>query len=122
MTYLDLIQEAEWKVALNKITLGEYDEMIKPLKREIEPQSCEDCVSREAMWKVVHECEKHNSPSWVLREKLSRLPSVTSTRTTGKWIFTTEGNTDHITCSICGRDSMSNFDYCPNCGSYNGRL
>ena len=38
-------------------------------------------------------------------------------RSSGKWIFTTEGNTDHITCSICGRDSMSNFDYCPNCGA-----
>lgn len=43
------------------------------------------------------------------------------TRPNGEWIFTTDGNTDHITCSICGRDSMSNFDYCPNCGCYNGR-
>ena len=39
------------------------------------------------------------------------------TRPTGKWMFTVDGNTDHITCSVCGRDSMGTFDYCPNCGA-----
>lgn len=46
MTYYELIKDAEHKLNFNKITLGEYEEMIKPLKREIEQQPSEDCISR----------------------------------------------------------------------------
>ena len=56
------------------------DEAIDKLIREwgaeeIEP--CEDAVSREAMWKTIHELEEHDSPTWVWREMLAQLPSVT---------------------------------------------
>ena len=33
MTYLDLIRDADRKLDMGKITLGEYEEMIEPLKR-----------------------------------------------------------------------------------------
>lgn len=35
MTYLELIQEADRKLDKNEITIGEYEEMIKPLKNEL---------------------------------------------------------------------------------------
>lgn len=48
MTYYELILDAVHKLNSNQITIGEYEEMIEPLKREIE-QPCEDCVSREEL-------------------------------------------------------------------------
>lgn len=45
MTYLNLIRSAEYKLDKGNITLGEYEEMIEPLKREIQPEiiRCKDC-------------------------------------------------------------------------------
>ena len=42
MTYYELILDAVHKLNSNQITIREYEEMIEPLKREIE-QPCEDC-------------------------------------------------------------------------------
>lgn len=38
MTYLDLIRDADRKIDNGDITLGEYEKMIEPLKREIQPE------------------------------------------------------------------------------------
>ena len=38
MTYLDLIRSADRKLDKGDITLAEYEEMIEPLKREIQPE------------------------------------------------------------------------------------
>ena len=65
MTYLELIRNAEYELNFNKITLGEYEEMIKPLKREIEQHPCDtprnnleitsqDCISRKEALKYSH--------------------------------------------------------------------
>ena len=45
MTYLELIRSAEYKLDKGHITLGEYEKMIKPLNREIQPEIilCKDC-------------------------------------------------------------------------------
>ena len=45
MTYLDLIRDADRKLDKGHITLGRYEEMIEPLKREIQPEiiRCKDC-------------------------------------------------------------------------------
>ena len=53
----------------------------------------------------------------IIRMWANEIKTETPKPKTGHWIFTTEGNTDYITCSICGRDSMGAFDFCPNCGS-----
>lgn len=55
MTYLELIRDAEHKLESNKITLGEYDELIEPLRREIEQEPCESCISRENTLKAMIE-------------------------------------------------------------------
>ncbi len=38
MTYYELMMSANRKLDNGDITLGEYEEMIEPLKREIEPE------------------------------------------------------------------------------------
>ena len=38
MTYLDLIRNADYKLDNDAITLGEYEQMIEPLNREIQPE------------------------------------------------------------------------------------
>lgn len=37
MTYLDLIRDADRKLDNGDITLGEYEQMIAPLNREVQP-------------------------------------------------------------------------------------
>lgn len=55
MTYYELFIDAVHKLNFNQITIGEYEEMIKPLKREIEQQPCEDAVSRDALDEKISE-------------------------------------------------------------------
>lgn len=38
MTYLDMIRVVDRKLDTGEITLGEYEEIIEPLKREIQPE------------------------------------------------------------------------------------
>lgn len=49
MTYLDLIRDADRKLDNGRITLGEYEKIIEPLKREIQPEiiRCKDCKHRD---------------------------------------------------------------------------
>ena len=61
MTYKKLYEDALFKLEHNKITLGEFEEMIKPLDREIEqePQTfkwCTDCKE--------YDQEKHCCHRW----------------------------------------------------------
>ena len=57
MTYLDLIRDADRKLDIEKITFGEYEEMIKPLKWEIQPEiiRCKDCK----YWRIDSEGERY---------------------------------------------------------------
>ena len=38
MTYLDLIRKADHELDYGEITIGEYEQMIEPLNREIQPE------------------------------------------------------------------------------------
>jgi hypothetical protein len=78
MTYYELIKDAEHKLNSNKITLGEYEEMIKPLKREIEQQPCGDCVKRKD---VKSGMIKYGflAPDMTVTEFVEQLPPVTPT-------------------------------------------
>ena len=42
MTYLDLIRDADRQLDDGRISLGEYEKMIEPLNREIQPEPCDD--------------------------------------------------------------------------------
>ena len=53
-----------------------------------------------------------------LREKLSKLPTVTPKEKTGKWVNEKWYGLDFIgvTCSNCGIIESRFSPYCPNCG------
>lgn len=86
MTYYELILDAVHKLNSNQITIREYEEMIEPLKREIEQQFCEDCVSRAAVLakKQLVELEDGQSFYCISPEDVKTLPSVTPQETS--WI------------------------------------
>jgi len=49
MTYLELIRDADKQLDDGRITIGEYENMIKPLERQIQPEiiHCGECRFRE---------------------------------------------------------------------------
>jgi hypothetical protein len=78
MTYYELINDAEHKLNLNKITLGEYEEMIKPLKKEIEQQPCEDCISRDDVLALAEKGTLVSNGNYTsVCKAINELPSVT---------------------------------------------
>ena len=58
-----------------------------------------------------------------VRQSLSTMPSAQPERKKGKWINRSLNilypEWERYTCSVCGKHSY-NYDFCPNCGSYNG--
>lgn len=54
---------------------------------------------------------------------LESLPSAQPEQKKGKWINRSLNilypEWERYTCSVCGKHSYS-YDFCPNCGSYNG--
>ena len=52
MTYLDLIRDADRQLDDGRITIGEYEQMIEPMNREVQP--------------TVEPEQKHNRPHWVI--------------------------------------------------------
>ena len=54
---------------------------------------------------------------------LKQVPSAQPERKKGKWINRSLNilypERERYTCSVCGKHSY-NYDFCPNCGSYNG--
>ena len=55
MTYIELYEKATRQLEKSEITLGEYEEMIKPLNREI--ITCKDCIHYD---KELKECMVNN--------------------------------------------------------------
>ena len=99
MTYKKLYEDALFKLEHNKITLGEYEEMTKPLDREVEQET--------------------RKGHWIGRKKVGF----------GEWkdvtvLVNLKGRvTDSCECSECG-DWLTGSDeyecsarYCPNCGA-----
>lgn len=84
-------------------------------------ESCEDCISREAVIRLV---EQHpniigNRYSGLITN-IKHLPSVTPQPKTGHWITTrTFMHDGEFYCDKCKCDSPNNekWDYCPNCGA-----
>lgn len=99
MTYYELFIDAVHKLNFNKITIGEYEEMIEPLKREINQQPCEDwkfyfnhgyaqakkdlfcedCISRQAVLDKKNLVELDDGQSFycINPKEVKTLPSVT---------------------------------------------
>ena len=118
MTYYDLIQDAENKLHFNKITLGEYEEMIKPLKREIEQEPCGDCVSRAKVKSILHNTMFDNAHHdrvykvlGLVRKQVDNLSTVQPKQKVGRWILSQRGNFVDIVCSECGYRRVEEYAY-----------
>lgn len=62
MTYIELLRIADQKLNNNEITLGEYEEMIKPLEREV--------IDKSVLEDIKAEIQKLN-PNNVLPDRLT---------------------------------------------------
>ena len=111
---LDFRQLAEW---------------LRELKEYKGQQPCEDCISREMAMKECYTIHDDYGERFdvVQLETLEGLPSVTPARAEGKWIEHKNAEEapsgyliSNYECSKCHDWVDSDFDYCPNCGSYNG--
>lgn len=101
-------------------------EWLKDYKRLLEQETCEDCVSREAVHDGMIKYGFH-APDMTITEFVEDiLPSVTPTRKKGEWIkigqsFINPNKFLCYSCSECGfgaKDIVSNyFKFCPNCGA-----
>ena len=80
--------------------------------KALEQQPCDDCISRETVLEII---EKEDFKGDAIYG-IERLPSVTPTRPTGKWIdIGDEGII--FKCSLCGMRTTIESHYCPNCGA-----
>ena len=94
--------------------------LVLQLIEEHEQRQSTDAVSREEAVKVLRA-----DPSFIctgdkaqaITDILS-LPPVTPERPKGEWISTNPpGKSDNIVCTVCGYNSIADFNFCPNCGA-----
>lgn len=56
-----------------------------------------------------------------VKELVDLNKKLSEERPQGEWIYTPNiiglSEYEGITCSICGNDSVGDFNYCPNCGA-----
>jgi hypothetical protein len=82
MTYKELYDKALWDLEYGKITLGEFEDMIEPLNKEIpkEEQTDRDLISRQAVLGIYDEWRYGKGITYTnglqrLREQFEKLPS-----------------------------------------------
>ena len=109
------------------------DEMKEALDmtiRAFEQQPCDDTISRQAVEKIINDIRDCISVEgyWAILERMKKLPPVSVAKRTGRWeevqFRTIPYNriSKAKKCSVCGKrkDKYVTWNYCPNCGSYNG--
>lgn len=129
----DALEKEGWSlhrtIQVDKNT-SEYQ--IKPLKQvpTIEPEPCEDAVSRRKifeyfvpLWECIGTIMDREEWEDVCKTTANEIPSVTPKRKTGRWVPVTNGRGGHE-CDKCheyapswttGEEHLTN--YCPNCGA-----
>jgi len=88
----------------------------------------DDLISRQAAIDATWFEPSYTDPLNVLtevRDRLKVLPSAQPERKTGRWIDDSNEEEYFTNCSECGyqldvRADHGYFNYCPNCGSFNG--
>ena len=87
--------------------------------KALEQQSCEDCVSREYVIKLLENTKRTRKE---ITNRIYEVPSVKPQLKMGRWISNAEDDLkiSEYTCSNCKGLSDEDTDFCPKCGSYNG--
>lgn len=102
-----------WELGEQTLTQNQINEAIDLAIKALGQQPCEDCISRAEVLKIL---EKEEFKGDAIYEIEKKLPSVTPTRPTGKWIdIGDEGLV--FKCSICGTKKTIESHFCPNCGT-----
>lgn len=73
MTYKKLYEDALFKLEHNKITLGEFEEMIKPLEREVEQKPILDKIRTEIEQIEEGITSYHNDRPWIFKDEVLRI-------------------------------------------------
>lgn len=112
--------------------LAEWLTELKKLREQTEPEKCGDCISRQAVNKLVDELARAISDEKChiqrgrnygrIMHDILDLPSVEPERKTGEWIYGTDDETGKIdlyawTCSECYEKYPWKPKFCPNCGA-----
>ena len=97
-----------------------WEEVIKALEQEPTTKNDlgVDCIDRNS----IKYYPGTGGYMYASKGEIDKLPSVTpQEQRKGHWINTANPRmSDNIVCSECGYDSIADFKFCPNCGSYNG--
>ena len=86
----------------------------------VNPQPCEDAISREAVLNIAKSSKSNWIDNSVLFKRVNELPPVNPQAKTGHWKYYQNDKGDWINkCSACGRDAGVGYQYpyCPNCGA-----
>lgn len=109
-----------------------YEDVMKRIEavemaiKALEQEPCEDAVSRkEVLNQIFYSTDNTGDVvlGSALLERIERLPSVTPQEPkTGHWKrISIDKYVQHAMayykCSVCGKDSIGNHNYCPNCGA-----
>ena len=96
-------------------------EWLKDYKRLLEQQSCDDCISRQAVLEIAKSSKSNWIDNSVLFKRVNELPPVTPKEKTGYWIplgnYDDWGNENSYKCSECGELDDYPCEYCSNCGA-----
>ena len=80
-----------------------------------------DLISKVSAIDIVRfECGEWKGLAKTIIKRFEQLPAAQSESKTGKWI---EDNEGYFYCDKCGKYpayQITQTNYCPNCGSYNG--
>ena len=119
----DDIESGEGTV-VTQTKLAVYREVLEHLE-EIEQESCEDAISRQAVLdkKELVELEDGQSFYCISPEDVETLPPVTPQQKIGHWILTSDDDLEYCTCSECGYQNGENWmigsqiKFCQECGA-----
>jgi len=97
-------------------------EWLKELKLLKEQESCEDCISRQAVLDLI--VANHTELNGInvvmyspLYKDIKQLPSVTPQPKTGHWTRTVDKAEYLVWECNCGWQQRFATNYCPNCGA-----
>lgn len=135
MVHVETLRQVMWE---RDIAIEQLHELGYELGQKIEP--CDDAISRNqsnACSILDDECPYPHKHCWecplnyqyeLAKHELDKnvdLPSVT--QKSGKWICIDDYHIGKFKCSVCQTEGFPNtvmykptWNYCPNCGSYNG--
>lgn len=82
--------------------------------KALEQQSCEDCISREYVIKLLENTKRTRKE---ITNRIYEVPSVKPQPKMGHWVKVIEenGHTFYL-CSVCKKGTDENYDWCPFCG------